>query len=471
MSLTLRPYQIQLRDDARLALRRGVRRLLIQMSTGAGKTVLAAMILDGAVKRGKRAWFCVHRKELLEQSVTTFVEAADLPTGIVGAGYPSSPLHSVQVCSIQSLKSRLAHLKPPDILITDEAHHCCSPSWSAVAQALPDAVHIGLTATPQRLDGQGLSPFYDEMISGPSTADLIAQGWLSPYTLFAPARAVNLEGVHRLGGDYNKQEVAERMEAASITGDAVAHYQAHCAGQRALVFAWSVKASRELAAQFVAAGIPARHVDGETPKEERAESMRDFRSGVVLVLTNVDLFGEGVDVPACDAAFLLRPTQSLTVYLQQVGRILRPQPGKVAKIFDHVGNWERHGLPDDPRVWSLAGREKKSRDSSIAMGRRCGKCFGVSPIGATCCHYCGEPFPVQAREIEQIEGDLRPIGIEEIRAMRELAREKMRHCRTLDDWKDLARTMGFKGGWAWHAMRRADQQRMTAPEAFRDDAP
>lgn len=451
-----------------MMLRRGVRRLLLVQPTGSGKTCLAAHILKGAVGRGKRAWFCVHRKELIEQSVTTFIESADLPTGIIAAGYPAKPKAAVQVCSIQSLKARLAKLQPPDLLIVDESHHVCSPSWSAIANALPSAVKIGLTATPQRLDGQGLAPFYDEMLCGPSTADLIAQGYLSPYTLFAPPIAVNLDGVHRLGGDYNKQEVGERMEASTIVGDAVTHYLAHCAGQRALVFAWSVKASRELAGQFVAAGVEARHVDGETPKDERAESMRLFRSGAVHVLCNVELFGEGVDVPAVEAVFLLRPTQSLSVYLQQVGRGLRPQPGKVVKIFDHVGNWSRHGLPDDAREWSLAGRDKKSRDSSAAMGRRCGTCFGVSPIGALACRYCGAPFPIQPREIERVEGELQPLSEGDIRAMRVLAREKMRQCRTLADWQDLARTMGFKGGWAWHAMRRADYQRMAAPESFRD---
>lgn len=471
MSLILRPYQIQLRDDARAVLRRGVRRLLVTMPTGAGKTVLIAAMLSGAVARGKRAWFCVHRKELLEQSVTTFIEAADLETGIIAAGYPARPKAPVQVCSIQSLKSRLGTLQPPDLLVTDECHHTTSPSWAAVANALPRAVHIGLTATPQRLDGQGLAPFYDEMLCGPSVADLIALGWLSPYTLYAPPEAVNLDGVHRLGGDYNKQEVGERMDGSTIVGDAVSHYQAHCAGQRALVFAWSVKASRELAAQFVAAGVEARHVDGETPKDERAASMAAFRAGRVQVLCNVELFGEGVDVPAIDAVFLLRPTQSLSVYLQQVGRGLRPQPGKVVKIFDHVGNWSRHGLPDDPRVWSLAGREKKSRDSSAAMGRRCGTCFGVSPIGATACRYCGLPFPVQPREIERVDGELQPMGADEIQAMRRLAREKMRHCKTLGDWKDLARVMGFKGGWAFHMMRHADHQRMMAPEAFTEQPP
>lgn len=455
-----------MRDDARLALRRGVHRLLMVLPTGAGKTCLTAVILAGAAARGKRAWFCVHRRELLDQSVKTFIEAADIETGIIAAGYPMRPKAPVQVCSIGSLKRRLAKLRPPDLLVVDECHHVCSKTWSDIVGALPGAVQIGLTATPQRLDGQGLQPFYDEMLLGPSTSELIEQGFLSPYTLFAPPSAVNMDGIHRLAGDYDKQEVAERMEAAQIVGDAVSHYRAHCAGQRALVFAWSIKASRELAAEFTAAGVPARHVDGETPKAERAEAMRDFRSGALLVLTNVDLFGEGVDVPTIDAVFLLRPTQSLSMYLQQVGRGLRPQPGKVVKIFDHVGNWERHGMPDDPREWSLKGRDKKSRDSSIAMGRRCVKCFGVSPIGATCCRYCGEPFPVKAREIEHVEGELEQISAEEIRARREMIRQKMSECESLFEWQQLAISLGYQKGWAWHMKNNSFRQRREAPQAF-----
>lgn len=453
--LELRGYQIDLRDRARDAIARGVKRVLIQASTGAGKTCLVANMLATSAQKGKRAWFCVHRKELLEQSVQTFVEAADIHTGIIAAGYRPMPLAPVQVCSVASMKKRAQTVKPPDLLVWDECHHTASASWSAIAALFPKAVHIGLTATPQRLDGRGLAPYFDELICGPSTADLIATGYLSNYTLYAPPNTLNLTKVHKTAGDFDKKEVAAEMDGTTVMGDAVSHYREHCPTARALVFAWSLDASRRIAAQFNAAGIVAAHVDGESPAFERSESMRGFRDGSIRVLCNVDLFGEGLDVPAVDAVFLLRPTQSLGLYLQQVGRGLRPSPGKTSvKIFDHVGNWSRHGLPDDPRAWTLEGREKRTRES-VAMGRRCEKCFGVSPIGCTACRYCGHAFPVQSRDIEQVEGSLAKMDIE---AMRKNSNRLAAECKSLKDLNDLAKKLGYRPGWAWHVMyNRASQ--------------
>lgn len=457
--LHLRDYQIDLRDQARALLAGGTRRILIQSSTGAGKTVIAAHILAGAVERKKRAWFCVHRKELLEQSVQTFVEAADISTGIIAAGYPATPHAPVQVCSVPSLKRRAETVRQPDLLVWDEAHHLASGTWGRIAAMFPRAVHIGLTATPQRLDGNGLAPYFDALICGPSTADLIAQGHLSPYLLYAPPQAVDLTQVHRTAGDFDKKEVTEEMDASTVVGDAVSHYQQHCPNARALVFAWSLDASRRITEQFIAAGVEASHVDGETPRMERQDAMRRFRTGETRVLCNVDLFGEGLDVPAVDAIFLLRPTQSLGLYLQQVGRGLRPSPGKSSvMIFDHVNNWERHGLPDDPREWTLEGREKRPRDAS-AMGRRCEKCFAVSPIGCTACRYCGHVFPVQTREIEQVEGTLQPTDLAAIRAQRAQLQQEIKTCRTQKDFARVGKALGYKPGWAFRMAYRQAEQR------------
>lgn len=417
VSLTLRPYQSALIAQTRDAMRRGVRRILITAPTGSGKTNLTAHMLASAAARGRRSWFCVHRRELLEQSVTTFIKAADIHTGIVAAGYPSSALAPVQVCSVPSLAKRVSRVAGPDLIVWDEAHHVASTTWSQIAQAFPRATHIGLTATPQRLDGQGLKPWFDELIQGPSTADLIAQGWLAPYRFYAPGLGPSLDGVHRQAGDFNRKELNAAMDSTTVVGDACSHYLAHCAEGRALVFAWSLESSRRLAAQFSAASIPAAHVDGETPRAERHARMRDFRDGTLKVLCNVDLFGEGLDVPAVDAVFLLRPTQSLGLYLQQVGRGLRPSAGKThVKIFDHVNNWQRHGLPDDARQWSLDGRAGHSSVSQ-QLAKRCAQCFAVSPIAAVACRYCGAPFVVKSRSVVEEAGTLQEADLDVLRAL------------------------------------------------------
>lgn len=426
-------------------MRGGCKRLLLQCPTGAGKTVLVAHLLASAAAKGKRAWFCVHRKELLEQAVQTFVSAADIQTGIVAASYPSDPSAPVQVCSVPSLKRRLSSLHPPDLLVWDECHHVPSASWAAIAAAVPRAHQLGLTATPQRLDGKGLGDYFDHILLGPSVADLIAQGYLSPYRLFAPG-TVDTHAMHRVGGDFNRAEVATAMGASTVVGDAVKTYRQHAHDGRALVFVWSLDASRKLADAFTAHGIAAAHVDGETPADERKRAMDAFRAGELRVLCNVDLFGEGLDVPAVDAVFLLRPTDSLGLYLQQCGRGLRPSPGKDAvRIFDHVGNWTRHGLPDEDREWSLTG--KKKGDKPPAAGRRCERCFAVSPAGSVECVECGAEFPVRSRKIHQVAGALVEA---DLTALRQQVGALERNCRTLQDWQMLAKRLGYKSGWAWH---------------------
>lgn len=457
--LTLRPYQTDLLERARAELRQGCRRLLLTSPTGSGKTVLVAQMLANAAARGKRSWFVVHRKELLDQSVRTFVTAADLHVGVIAAGYPSDAAAPVQVCSVATLARRHAALRPPDLLVWDECHHVPSASWSAIAAALPGAVQIGLSATPARLDGRGLRPFFDRLVLGPSTADLIAAGWLARYRLFAPAR-FDVSSLHTVAGDYNKAEVDTALKPSTVVGDAVATYQKHCPTGRALVFAWSLEASRSLAAAFERAGVPSVHLDGETPQSDRGREIEAFRDGSgARVITSVDLFAEGLDVPAVDAVFLLRPTQSLGLYLQQCGRGLRPAAGKdYVTLFDHVSNYERHGLPDDPRAWSLDGEDRKAR-KALAAVKRCPKCFGVAGAAAKVCPFCATPYPVKPRTVERVDGALVEA---DITALRGQVRELQRGCRTLQDWQTLAKRLQYRAGWAWIQWQRAQRHRNQA---------
>lgn len=449
MSLTLRPYQTALIAQCRASMQRGHRRVLVQSATGSGKTILIAQMLAAIAARGQRAWFCVHRKELLDQSVQTFIESADIHTGVVAAGFPASPLAPVQVCSVPSLSRRSTTLAAPDFIVWDEAHHVASKTWAALAQAFPQARQIGLTATPQRLDGRGLGPFFDDLIVGPSTADLMAAGYLSRYEFFAPS-SVSMTGVHAVAGDYNKRETSAVMQASTVVGDAVSHYQQHGRGGRALVFAWSIEASQAIAQSFREAGINAEHVDGETARGIRHTALARFRSGDVRVLCNVDLFGEGLDVPAVDCVFLLRPTASLGLYLQQVGRGLRPAESKTSvRIFDHVNNWQRHGLPDGARIWTLSG-DRAPRRQSEPMGKRCGVCFGVSRVGAVRCVLCGVAFPVQAREVKRVAGELQAVDVDVLRQLG-LAGvgAPAKRPTSLAEWQALGAAKGYKAKWAF----------------------
>jgi superfamily II DNA or RNA helicase len=405
--IQLRPYQSRVIDEARAAYRRRQRSVLLCMPTGAGKTVTASTVVHGASNKGNVTWWLVHRRELLSQASQTF-HSLGIPHGTVRAGHISNPRACVQVASIQTIARRLDQLPEPDLIVFDETHHIGAASWDAIFHRFSDAKVLGLTATPWRLDGQGLGRWYDEMILGPTTAELIEEGNLSPFRLFAPATP-DLSGVETVAGDFKKSALARAMDKPQIVGDAIGHYRRLCPGKRAVAFAAGVDNSKHIAAQFNAAGIPAEHVDGAMPAEARDAAVDRFRRGETLVLSNADLFGEGFDVPAIEAAILLRPTKSLSLHLQQVGRALRPQPGKTAIILDHAGNSMIHGLPDDEREWSLDDREKRKRSAPAEVPvRQCTECFFVFRP-APKCPQCGHVPEIKAREIEVVEGTLQEV--------------------------------------------------------------
>jgi superfamily II DNA or RNA helicase len=451
----LRPYQTACLDLIRAHIKNGARSVLWQLPTGAGKTIGAAFMLKRAMERGWRAWFVVHRRELIKQAHCAFL-AADVQHGIIASGFDGNGQMPVQIVSVQTVIRRLSQVRPPDLLVLDEAHHCPAGSWRKIVGEYPQAVRVGLSATPQRLDGKGLSDYFEQLVVGPTVRELIEAGYLSRYRFFAPSAPV-LSGVHMRAGDYAQDELDEVMNRPQIVGDAIEHYRKLAMGRRALVFAVSLEASRRIVDGFVAAGIPAEHVDGETDSALRDAAMQRLRAGETKVLSNVDLFGEGVDVPALEAVILLRPTQSLALYLQQVGRGLRMTPGKRdCVILDHAGNCRTHGLPDEDREWSLEGFAGKSRagdSEGVSPIRQCKACFAVSPITATVCVECGTPFPVTSREVAEVDGTLEEIDQELIRKH---ARREQGRANSLEALIALGRQRGYKPGWAhfvWNSRR------------------
>lgn len=402
--IQLRPYQTDLVNQARSLMHQGHKSILIQSPTGSGKTALTAHMLHTAASKGMRPWFVVHRRELIEQSSRAF-KLEGLPHGIISAGYGRAPAMRVQIAGVQTLARRFDRYPEPRLIVWDECHHIAAASWGKIFRRFPHAYHIGLTATPQRLDGQGLGAYFQKMIQGPTVSWLIENGFLSKYKLYAPAN-VDLSNVHKRMGDYARDELNVAMDKPKITGSAVEHYKKYAAGKRAIVFAVSVEHSKHIVEEFQKEGFNAAHVDGETDKDIRSEAIRKFEAGEIKILSNVELFGEGFNVPNIEVAILLRPTQSLGIYLQSVGRALRPSAGKEnALIFDHVGNVERFGLPDDHRDWSLEGREKGKGEYECPI-RICPACFAAQKPGKDNCIYCGATFPSKPRTIEHVRGEL-----------------------------------------------------------------
>ncbi|MGE0521277.1 MAG: DEAD/DEAH box helicase [Reyranella sp.] len=464
--IELRTYQSErMVAPLREALRAGHKSPLLVAPTGSGKTRCFAHIVHQMTRRGKRIIVLVHRDELIEQ-VSSALTDVDVKHGIIAAGGFYDRRHLAHVASVQTLVRRLDRVAIPDGVIIDEAHHCiASTSHGKVATFFrmknPAMWTIGVTATPERLSGEGLGEMFDHMVIGPTVAELIEAGWLSRYRLFAPA-TVDLSGLHRRAGDFVRGEAAELMSKPKIVGDAVSHYARICNGAPGVAFCVSVEHAEKMAEQFRAYGYRALSVDGSMSKELRRSIIGDFKRGALNILTSCDLISEGLDVPGIHAVMLLRPTQSLAMFLQQVGRGLRPAPGKdAAIILDHVGNTERHGLPDVERQWTLEGRdarERREKDGEISNAvRQCLKCFAISPAAAWKCVDCGEPFPAKPRIVEQVEGELAEIAIQHAR--REAAREQSM-AKDRESLIALAKMRGYKnpGYWAEKVLRGREQK-------------
>lgn len=451
--MQLRPYQDRLANDIRSAFASGARRPLAVSPTGSGKTVLFSYITSQVLKRGARVVIVAHRREILDQ-ISGTLSKVSVPHGFIQAGKPMSK-QPAMVASIQTLGRRLDQVTTPDLVIIDEAHHSVSKSYVEMFARWPEAKFIGVTATPERLDGKGLGTMFDRMVMGPSVQWLIDNGFLAKPVYYAPKEAVDLSQVAKVAGDFDRGQAEEIIDTPRITGDAVTHYRKFCPNERAVVFCISVAHAQHVADQFCAAGVPAASIDGTLEPEVRAQRVTDLTAGKILVLTSCELISEGFDLPAVNAAILLRPTHSLSMHLQQLGRALRPFPGKThATILDHVGNCLRHGLAEQERAWDLEGREKRKAKSRPVETKQCSKCFAI--FAGTACPQCGQERVVVARDIEEVDGELQRLSIEDIAAKREERREEGK-CRTLEDFRALAARRGYKPGWAyfrWQARSR-----------------
>ena len=456
--ITLRPYQNNLIGETRSNMLIGNKSILIQAPCGSGKTLLTAEMLRLSSIKGKRAWFIVHRRELLKQSIMAF-DQVGLKVGIVASGFPMAKRMPVQVCSIQTLARRYKDLPAPDLIIYDECHHLGAKSWSTIYDRYQNSFHIGLTATPWRLDGKGLRCYFKKMIQGPSVEWLIENGFLSKYRIYAPSK-VDTNGLHTRTGDYVKSELALAIDKPSITGDAIKHYIKLCSGKRAIVFCVSIEHSKHVVEQFNANGISAEHVDGETPREQRDAAIKRFISGRTLILSNVELFGEGFDVPATEASILLRPTKSLSMHIQQVGRALRIFEGKEqAIILDHAGNTLVHGLPDDDHQWSLDGVDKTNKNNADngPSVKVCPKCFAAQESGSKSCKFCGVVFEVKYRKVDHVDGELTEIDIVAARRKRLVEQGS---CKDFDALVALGKRKNYKRPYLWarYVMRSRKQK-------------
>lgn len=468
MKLHLRDYQQEGVNALRQRFRAGDRNVLYQLPTGGGKTVVFSYITEGASRRGNRVLILVHRQELIRQTSAS-LDDIGVPHGIIAPGFTPS-WDNIQVASVQTLVRRLHKIHPPNLIISDECHHAGAASWGKIFNHFSAANILGVTATPVRLDGKGLGRdsggVFDSMVNGPAVSTLIDRGFLATPKIYAPPVGADLSNLRKKYGEFVGAETAAALDKPVITGCAVGHYKKLAHGVPAIAFCASVAHAEHVAEQFRAAGYQAASIDGTMHDNDRKRRIRDLGNGGLHVLTSCDIISEGTDIPIVGAAILLRPTASLGLYLQQVGRALRMYEGKTqAIILDHVGNVMRHGLPDEDREWTLEGERQggkaKPKEPELKV-KQCEKCYAVH-VAAPVCPTCGYVYEVVAREIPQADGELQEISskrfeeIEEQRA-RMFRRREEGQCRTLEEFQALAAERGYSPGWAYHRFR-ARQQR------------
>ncbi len=413
----LRGYQREIiaRVDAEIAA--GKRRILVVAPTGSGKTVFVASLIAEAVKAGRRVVVIGHRGEIVTQTHAKLY-AVGVDAGIIKAGFPPRLGEPVQVASIQTLHARAIRgssmeMPEADILVIDEAHHALAETYQATIDAYPGAIVIGLTATPCRRDGRGLGNIFEVLLECPQVGALVEQKFLVPSKVFAPSQP-DLKGVRTERGDYVEAQLAERMDQAPLVGDIVEHW--HKLGERrpTVCFATGVEHSVHIRNEFRRANVLAEHIDGNTPADERDDILKGLANGRVEVVTNCMVLTEGWDCPDVSCLILARPTRSLGLFRQMVGRVLRPAPGKGnAIILDHSGSVFTLGLPDDDIEWTLGEDNRPVNRTHAARSKGgigpalvdCPECHAVRLRGQQCV-VCGWAPRTKGAAVDVIDGDL-----------------------------------------------------------------
>jgi superfamily II DNA or RNA helicase len=446
---TLRPYQVEALAQLDAAFTAGRRAPLLVLPTGAGKTVIAAEWMRRLVAAGQRVLFLAPRRELIAQA-SEKLDAVGVGHGVILAGAdPRDGLEApVHVASVDTLVSRvLRHgtLEAPhyDLVIVDEAHLSITAVRKRLLACWPDARRVGLTATPTRKDGRALGVLYDVLIEPATTRRLVALGYLSPARYFSWPTA-DLRGVQVIAGDYNLGQLERVVNRSSLLADVVSTWMQRASDRRTVVYGVSIAHAVALAEAFRHVGVAAEHVDAKTPAPERAATFARFRAGTTQVLTNCFLAAYGFDLPELSCVVLARPTQSLMLYLQMLGRGLRIADGKTdCVVLDHSGAVRRFGFATEPREWRLTGTTALAPTPSRATPPRepktCPECHAVWMDGPACPE-CGYMLRPKGRLVDTLEGDLVEIGV---RTPEEIDRRAF-----YAELREYAAAHGFKPVWA-----------------------
>jgi len=427
--MELRDYQFNLISDVCNAWQAGHKNVCMQLPTGGGKTVIFSSVID---MHDGRSIVIAHRVEILYQISLTLARN-NIRHNIIAQDSTVREIVKLHMqefnkrfyddsaeCTIASvdtlIKLDAKWFDDITLVIQDEAHHVLKNNkWGKVASKFKNAKGLYPTATPVRADGKGLGVQSDGIMNylcqGPNMRELMNLGFLTDYKIYAPPSKLDLSSVPvGVAGDYSSAKLREAVHKARLMGDIVQHYLKLAKNKLGVTFAVDVQAATDIAKEFNANGVPAAVISAKTPALDRANLMRKFRDREILQLVNVDILGEGVDVPAIEVVSFARPTKSYALYAQQFGRALRPSQGKQhAIIIDHADNVRFHGLPNAPRAWTLDRREKKARSTpgDVMPVTTCFECFAVYEAYKSSCPFCDYvSIPESTRKIEHVGGDL-----------------------------------------------------------------
>ena len=455
----LRTYQKKLVQDVQAEYKKGFKRVMMVSPTGSGKTYTFSHMAKASADKGKRVLALTHKESILDQISESF-ESFGIDHGIIKAGRQQDLSLNVQVCSVQTLAIRLAKGKmdiDADFVIMDEAHHAAAGQWTFLADYFKDSYLLGATATPCRLDGRGLGDLFESLVMGPTVLELIEEKKLVLPRVYRPDTPIDLTQISTSMGDFNRGEMATVINRPKITGDTIAQYKKRGRNLPAVVFCCSIAHAEQVAFEFNQASIAADYIAGSMSSAVIKSKLRALASGSIKVLCSCDLISEGTDIPAVGCAILLRPTHSLSLYLQQVGRVLRPFEGKDESIIlDQVDNILRHGHPAQDREWSLQQTKKKVRkgqtESEDINVKDCPECLATFMMPADCCPHCGHELEKKERLLSHVNGELKEVTLEDMEKAQQEARAKAKRravgmASSLDELWAIADERGYKIGW------------------------
>lgn len=404
-----------------------------------------------------RVLFLVHRREILDQTITTFKkQKVDLNLTTLGM--------------VQTLTRHIENIPEPKLIIVDEGHRALAKSYQRILNKFPKAIVLLFTATPHRTGRMQLDQIADDIIVGQSIHELTDKGFLAPFRYFQPPNDFDSKLLKRSStGDYTAESMQQAM-STKIFGHIVKQYKRIASGMQAVVYTYSIDSAVEIARKFNSEGISAIEVNGTTSKEKRDLAVRKFREQEIKILVNVNLFTEGVDLPNVDCVIMARPTASLALYLQFSMRCLNPRPGKTAIIIDHANNFKAFGYPDDDRDWKQAIKSGKQKSKSLLTDPglsiiTCDYCFAVvkaSEVKDGECPICGKPIKVhEAKPVSDV--DLVEATKERQRLIKEIvknnllkkvANKSVSELHSLKELQAYAKLHGYKPGWAWFQAKR-----------------